>query len=104
VLDAAGTPLTEAQGKSLIAALSTEHRHLSQLQRDAMAQGTFSTADMMNRHAPERRQRMLDAAAPHLSPQQLEGYRGMLERAAAQEESMRATIQRATEAAAALPR
>jgi hypothetical protein len=44
---------------------------------------------------------MLDVAAAHLSPQQLEGYRGMLERAEAQEERALSTLRRAEAAAAA---
>ncbi len=80
VLDAAGTPLADAQGRSLIAALAAEQRSISQT-RSAAAQ-PFA------QYAPERRQRLLNAAAPHLSAQQLESYRQMLERAAMQERAM----------------
>lgn len=82
VLNAAGTPLTEAQEKSLIAALAAEQREFSQQVRDAASQSKpFNPIALSN---PERRQRQLDAAAPHLSPEQLESYRGMLDRAAQQ--------------------
>lgn len=81
VLNAAGTPLTEAQSQSLIAALAAEEREFSRQVRGAVSQGNRFDAMMLN--TPERRQRQLDAAAPHLSPQQLESYQEMLERAAA---------------------
>lgn len=80
VLDAAGTPMTDVQDKSLIAALSAEQRNFDQQTRDAISQG--KPFDPMARDNPERHQRLLDAAAPHLSPQQLESYRAMLDRAA----------------------
>jgi hypothetical protein len=102
VLDAGGIPMTDAQSKSLIAAIAAEQRAVTRQSRDAAiqaaSQGTpFS--EVISRYTPERRQRLLDAAAPHLSPQQLEGYRGMLERAAAQERSMRSSLQAAADAA-----
>lgn len=103
VLEAAGTPLTDAQGKSLVAALAAENRRINEERRHAatVAAGqAASGADILfSRYTPEGRQRLLDAAAPHLLPQQLEGFRGMLDRAAAQEQSMRATLQSAAEAA-----
>jgi hypothetical protein len=101
VLEAAGSPLTEAQGKSLIVALMAEHRLVRQQSRAATSMDRPIT-EAMSRYSPERRQRMLDVAAPHLSPQQLEGYRGMLERAAAQDQFMSESMRRAAEAAAAM--
>lgn len=92
VLDASGTPMTDAQGRAFIAALSVEQRSINQEMRDAARSGA-PAAQILTRNTPERRQRLLDAAAPHLSPQQLEGYRGMLDRAAAQERSILAPLQ-----------
>jgi hypothetical protein len=107
VLDAGGMPMTDAQSKSLITALSAEYRAITQQRRDAASQGR-PASEIMTRYSPERRQQFLDAAAPHLSPQQLEGYRGLLERAAAQERSTLSTLQaiqdRAAAGAAAAPR
>lgn len=99
VLDAGGMPMTDVQSKSLIAALSAEQRSHTQQIRDAANQGRLPPSEVMARYTPERRQQYLDTAAPHLSPQQLEGYRGMLERAAAQEQSMLSTLQRAQDRA-----
>jgi hypothetical protein len=82
VLDAAGTPLTAAQDKALLAALVAEQRNFDQQTREAMRQG--KPLDLMARNSPERHQQLLAAASPHLSPQQLESYRGMLDRAARQ--------------------
>lgn len=93
VLDAAGTPLTEAQSQTLIAALSAEQRSFNQT-RDAISQ-PFA------RNTAERHQRILDAAAPHLSAQQTESYRQMLVRAAAQEQILLAPVREAAAAAAA---
>lgn len=104
VLNAAGAPLTDAQDRSLIAALSTEHRSINQERNEAAAQSRSGADVLFVRYTPEGRQRLLDAAAPHLSPQQLEGYRGMLERAAAQEQLTAASMRAAAEAAAAAQR
>lgn len=86
VLDAAGVPVTEAQDQSLIYALSAEQRIINQTR-------SSTTQDNSNglfvQYSPENRQRLLNAVAPHMSPQQLDGYRGLLERKAAQE---RATL------------
>lgn len=83
VLNAAGTPLTDAQDKALIAALSAEQRNFNQQTRDALSLGQPHSP--MAQYTPERRQQLLAAAAPHLSPQQLESYREMLDRAAQQQ-------------------
>lgn len=93
VLDAAGTPLTETQGRSLIAALAAEQRNISQT-RGAITQ-PFAA------NSAEQHQRLLGAAAPHLSAQQLESYRQMLERVAARDEAMYATFREASAAAEA---
>jgi hypothetical protein len=78
-------------------------RNFSQQSRDAAIQAASQgtrTSEILVRHSPQRRQQMLDVAAAHLSPQQLEGYRGMLKRAEAQEERALSILRR-TEAAAA---
>jgi hypothetical protein len=102
VSKAGGAPLTEAQSRSLVAALSTEHRAFTEESRSAVSQGRPAN-EILARNTPERQQRLLAAAAPHLSPQQLEGYRGMLERAAAQERTMLAPLRQAIQAGAATP-
>jgi len=83
VLDAAGVPLTDAQGRSLIAALSVEQRSFNQQTRAAASQGETFPQVLLAQISPERRQRLLNVAAAYLNPQQLDGYKGMLERAAA---------------------
>lgn len=92
VANAGGTPLTDSQGKSLVAALLVEQRSFNQQSRANASQGR-SFAETFKRYSPERTQHLLDVAAAHLSPQQLEGYRGMLERAAAQERNTLAQVQ-----------
>lgn len=94
VLEASGMPMTDAQSKALIAALSTEHRVINQQLRDSASQNR-SLSERMRRYTPERRQQLLAAAVPHLSPQQLEGFRGLLERSAEQEQSMLSMLQAA---------
>jgi hypothetical protein len=83
VLDAAGVPLTKTQDAALINVISAEQRTIKQT-------GASTTQGSSNRSfaefTPENRQRLLDAAAPYLSPQQLDGYKGLLERKAAQEQ------------------
>lgn len=102
VSKAAGAPLTEAQSRSLVAALSAEQRNISEESRIAANQGRPFN-EIIGRHTPERHQRLLAAAAAHLSLQQLEGYRGMLERAAAQEQAILGPMRQANQAAAATP-
>jgi len=102
VSKAGGAPLSEAQSRSLVAALSAEHRTFSEESRNAASQGRPFN-EVMGQHTPARHQRLLAAAAGHLSAQQLEGYRGMLERAAAQEQAMLAPMRQAIEAGAAMP-
>lgn len=90
VLDAAGTPMTDAQSRSLIAALAAEER--------SFRQSSDPVGGFLNRNTPERHQRLLDTAASHLSAQQLESYRQMLERAAAQDRTLLGPIREAAEA------
>lgn len=86
VLEAEGAPMTEAQDKTLVAALVVEQRNMNQERSDPASRGR-SFAEALALHTPERRQRLLNVAAPHLSPQQLEAYRAMLERTATQVQS-----------------
>ncbi len=92
VLDAAGMPLTAAQSQALIAALSAEQRSINQTQQAARL--PFS------QYTPERNERLLNAASPHLTALQLESYRQMLDRAAEREQGMGALSGRAAAAAA----
>jgi hypothetical protein len=82
VLDAAGIPLTRTQEGAIINALSTEQRRINQA-RDSTARGN---SDNLNEYTPENRQRLLDAVAQYLSAQQLDGYKGLLERNASREQ------------------
>lgn len=93
VLDAAGTPLSDAQSQTLITALSAEQRSINQTPQAAVS--PFS------QYTPERQQRLLNAAAPHLTSEQLESYRQMLDRAAARDETMGSVFGGAAAAAAA---
>lgn len=93
VLDAAGTPMTDSQGRALIAALSAEQLSINQTR--------LTSAQPFSQNTPERHQRLMNAAAPHLSAQQLESYRQMLDRAAVQEATIMAPFREAAEAAAA---
>jgi hypothetical protein len=82
VLDAAGFPLTQTQEGALISALSAEQRSINQ-----------GNPKDFSQYTPENRQRLLDAAAPHLSPQQLDGYKGLLERNASREQAARKLLE-----------
>jgi hypothetical protein len=87
VLGSAGAPLSDAQSNSLIPALAAVEKRNTQ---ERMAQpGQASLTAGMTRYSPEANQKLLDAAATHLTPQQLESYRQMLERQSSQEASMR---------------
>jgi hypothetical protein len=89
VLGSAGAPLGDAQSNSLIPVLAAVEKRNTQ-ERMAMVQpGQASLGSTMTRYSPEANQKLLDAAAPHLTPQQLESYRQMLERQSSQESSMR---------------
>lgn len=98
VLDAEGAPLTDTQSKALMGALQSEQRRITQELRQAASQG--AAFSIPNRNSAERNQRLLNAAAPHLTPQQLDGYRGMLDRAAAREQAMLGSLQQAVDRAA----
>lgn len=66
VLRASGTPLNDIQARSLVSALISAQERIHQL-----GGPIFS---------PEKRQALVDAASYHLSSDQLEAYRQMLER------------------------
>jgi hypothetical protein len=86
VLNASGAPLTDAQANSLIPALaSVEKETTQQRMSQAPQQGGLA---VLNRYTPEANQRLVDAAAPHLTPQQLEAYRQMLDREAARQRAL----------------
>lgn len=102
VLDAGGIPMTDAQSKSLIVALAAEQRSITQQNRAAASQ-VRPTSEVMARYTPERRQQLLAAASAHLTPQQLEGYRGMLERSAQLEQSTLSSLREAEARARATP-
>jgi hypothetical protein len=83
VLDAAGVPLAKSQDKAVIDALSAEQRIINHTHAST-SQGNSN--GVLPQYTPENRQRFLDAVAPYLSPQQLDGYKGLLERKATQEQ------------------
>jgi hypothetical protein len=84
-LDAAGIPLTQTQDRALIGALSAAQRSINQ-NRSSDTPG--NSMGQSGRYSPENRQRMLDAAAAYLSPQQLDGYQALLERKATTEQRL----------------
>jgi hypothetical protein len=84
VVNAAGFPLTNTQDDALINALSAEQRIINQT-RTSTTQGNSN--GLLAQYTPENRQRLVDAVAPYMSPQQLDGYKGLLERKAAQEQA-----------------
>jgi hypothetical protein len=92
VLKAAGSPLTPEQDRALIGALTAEYQNIRNTRQ--------ASAAPFQQYAPEVQQRLVQAASAHLSPQQLESYRQMLERAAKQEEAAMGPLIRAAEAAA----
>lgn len=84
-LEQAGMPMTDAQATALIRALEDEARAFA-----AASQGTTSGRvlqisagmGMPLQITAERRQRLLDAAAPHLAPLQLETWSKVINRPA----------------------
>jgi len=84
-LDAAGIPLAQTQEHALIDALVAEQRSINQTARTSRGVTTLRT--------PEIRQRLLSAAIPYLSTQQLDEYQALLERIGAQLEATRLRLQ-----------
>ena len=82
-LDAAGTPLIDAQNNSLLQALVAEERRNSQMSSDRPIAAT------LYRFTPEATQNLLNASSAYLTPQQMETYRQVLERASIQETELR---------------
>jgi hypothetical protein len=85
-LDAAGAPLTNAQHNALIKALAAEERRNRELPGDHPVPG------QSYRFAPEATRNLLNASSAYLTPQQMETYRQVLERASNQEASIRNVI------------
>jgi len=74
-LDAAGTPLTDAQRNALIPALVAAERRNSQMTSDhPMPARNY-------RFSPEATRNLLNASSAYLTPQQMETYRQVLDRA-----------------------
>jgi hypothetical protein len=80
-LDAAGIPLAQTQERALVDALVAELRSINQT-----AQGNSSDIPVQLR--PESRERLVSAAIPYLSSQQLDEYQALLERSAAMIEAI----------------
>jgi hypothetical protein len=89
VLDGAGIPLTSTQEVAIINALSAEQRNIN---RNLYSAPEGNLRDF-SQYTPDNRQRLLDAVAPYLSPQQLDGYKGLLERHASREQRARKLIE-----------
>jgi hypothetical protein len=90
-LDAAGTPLSDEQSNFLIPTLVAEERRNSQF-HEATHRQTSSDRPMpaqFNRFTPEANRNLLNAAAAYLTPQQMETYSQVLERASIQETTVR---------------
>lgn len=79
-LDALGIPLTQTQERALIEALVTEQLSINQPVRTSRGVTIRRTAEI--------RQRLVSAAIPYLSAQQLDGYQALLERRAALQEAL----------------
>lgn len=82
-LDAAGTPLSDAQKNSLIQTLADEERRNSQMSSNQPLPPKFY------RFTPEAKRNLLSAASVYLTPQQMETYSQVLERASNQETTVR---------------
>jgi hypothetical protein len=80
-LDAAGIPLTQTKERALVDALVAELRSINQT-----AQNKILGVPVQLR--PESRERLLYAATPYLSMQQLDEYEALLERQAAMVEAL----------------
>jgi hypothetical protein len=90
VLSAAGTPLSDAQLDLLIpAAVAADETNT---QERAAKFGRRSKSFALSRYSPEANQKMLSAVAGYLTPQQLESYRQMLERASGMESRFRDSL------------
>jgi hypothetical protein len=84
VLNAGGNGLSQAQSKSLTAALAAEQKRISEEQRSAPPppQGS-SRQDLLElqlQKATENNKRLVDVASAQLDPVQLDKYRQMLDR------------------------
>lgn len=103
VLDSAGSPLTDSQRNSLIPALVDAERRNSQARAVATETGSLDEViSRLSRFTPEANRYRLDTAAAHLTPQQLESYQQVLDRATIQETKLRnLTIQARKDAEAA---
>jgi hypothetical protein len=85
VLDAGGIPLADARANSLRAALITTQKELDKERAAALVQ---AGGKPIPRYSPEGNLRLVDTASGHLSPQQLDAYREMLERQTSRERAM----------------
>lgn len=105
-LDAAGTSLSDAQKNSLIQALVVEEKRNSQ-SREARPSQASSERPMLGsfyRFTPEANQSRFSAALGILTPQQMETYSQMLERASVQEAAARSRLNEAQKYAETLRR
>lgn len=90
VLDSAGSPLSDSQRNSLIPALVDAERRNSQARVVATETGSLDEViSRLSRFTPEANRYRLDTAAAHLTPQQLESYQQVLDRATIQETKLR---------------
>jgi uncharacterized membrane protein len=93
VLDAAGTPLSDAQKKPLLQALAaaeTRNRELYEAAHPTPSNGTSMAG--FYRYTPEATANLLNAASAYLTPQQMEAYRQLLERASNREAVMQGWV------------
>lgn len=95
-LDAAGTPLSDAKKNSLIQMLVAEERRNSQTSSDRPLPAKFY------RFTPEANRNLLNAASAYLTPQQMETYGQVLERASNQETANRKLLMSAQKNAEAV--
>ena len=80
MLIADGNPLSDAQARPLIAAVAAEDNRMDEEAFAPMQSGRSYQEALRLRTSSESTNRLVNAAAPYLNPQQLERYRQMLER------------------------
>jgi hypothetical protein len=91
-LDAAGFPLSDAQNNSLIKTLVAEERRNRQLREATQTQTSSDLSAQFYRFTPEASRDLHDAAAGYLTPQQMETYSQVLERASNKEAATRTML------------
>lgn len=80
VLDSSGTPLSGSQAQALLPALVEVQVRFNQASLQEASQPGRQPRAHNPSNDPERNRRMVEAVSRHVTPQQLEAYRQMMER------------------------